>query len=118
MLPHSPQSSYRLQATGCRPQDAVWSLQLAACSLSYGLVVLLVVSPAATAAGEIRAGVAHENFELPSKVPLAGYSRRKGRPSQGLHDPVGVRALVIQDGTTAAARGSCDLLIVDERLFE
>jgi len=84
----------------------------------YGLAVLLVVSPAATAAGEIRAGVAHENFELPSKVPLAGYSRRKGTPSHGVHDPVGVRALVMQDAKTTAVLVSCDLLIIDEPLFD
>lgn len=83
-----------------------------------GLLVLFILSPAATAADELQAGVARETFSLPQHVPLAGYSRRKGRPSQGLHDPVGVRALVIREGTTTAALASCDLLIIDERLFD
>ncbi|MBI4341774.1 MAG: neutral/alkaline non-lysosomal ceramidase N-terminal domain-containing protein [Candidatus Omnitrophica bacterium] len=67
---------------------------------------------------EVRAGVAEIIFALPDKVPLAGYSRRHGKPSTGIHDPVGVRALVLQDGDTVAALVSCDLLIIDERLFE
>ena len=83
-----------------------------------GLAVSLLVGSPATAAGEVRAGVAREAFELPAHVPLAGYSRRKGKPSASLHDPVDVRALVLEDGETAAALVSCDLLIIDERLFE
>ena len=67
---------------------------------------------------EVRAGVAKEIFTLPAKVPLAGYSRRHGKPSTGVHDPAGVRALVLQDGDTVAVLASCDLLIIDERLFE
>ena len=67
---------------------------------------------------EVRAGVAKEIFTLPAKVPLAGYSRRHGEPSTGVHDPAGVRALVLQDGDTVAVLASCDLLIIDERLFE
>jgi hypothetical protein len=62
--------------------------------------------------------VAQEQFVLPRWVPLAGYSRRKGKSAVGTHDPVGVRALVIQDPDTVAALVSCDLLIVDEHLFE
>lgn len=69
-------------------------------------------------ANEVRAGVAREMLVLPRHVPLAGYSRRKGKPSSGVHDPVGVRALVVSDGATTAALVSSDLLIVDERLFE
>ena len=70
------------------------------------------------AAAEVLAGAAHEPFTLPTQVPLAGYSRRGGKPSTGSHDPVGVRALVVQDGDALAALISCDLLVVDERLFE
>ncbi len=61
--------------------------------------------------------MAREEFHLPAKVPLAGYSRRKGRPSTGQHDPVGVRALVFQEDGTTVALASCDLLIIDEQLF-
>jgi len=70
------------------------------------------------AAGEVRVGVAREELILPKAVPLAGYSRRGGKPSRGVHDPVSVRALVMQDGSTSAALVSCDLLIIDEHLFD
>ena len=69
-------------------------------------------------AAETLVGVAYEPFALPPRVPLAGYSRRKGKPSRGVHDPTGVRALVFDDGVTTAALVSGDLLIVDEHLFD
>ena len=51
-------------------------------------------------------------------MPLAGYSRRGGKPSHGLRDPVGVRALVVADAKTTVALVGCDLLIIDETLFD
>ena len=69
------------------------------------------------AAGAVQVGVAYEPLVLPAHVPLAGYSRRRGRPSTGVHDPIGARALVIQAEQTVAALVSCDLLIIDEDLF-
>ena len=82
------------------------------------IAALAIVSDASVWAEEIRAGVAAEQFTLPKGVPLAGYSKRHGKPSQGVHDPVGVRALVLSDGQTTAALVSCDLLIIDEDLFD
>ena len=78
----------------------------------------LFLVPVLVEATETRVGVAYEPFALPRHIPLAGYSRRKGKPSRGLHDPVGMRALVLDDGTTTAALVSGDLLIVDETLFD
>ena len=88
--------------------------------LAPGLLLAAVAwtEPGARAADEVLAGAAREPFVLPAKVPLAGYSRRKGKPSTGVHDPVGARALVLQDRDTTAALVSCDLLIVDERLVD
>lgn len=90
--------------------------------MDYGLAAALLLLPGVfwspTASAEVRAGVARETFVLPARVPLAGYSRRDGKPSQGLHDPVGVRALVLQDADTTAALVSCDLLIIDEPLVD
>lgn len=118
MPPFSPQSTVH------RPQP-VRGIFYGLRTIDYGLTVVLLwlfsvfsYHPASAAAGEVEAGVARETFSLPHHVPLAGYSRRKGKPSQGVHDPVGVRALVLRDGTTTAALVSCDLLIVDERLFD
>ncbi len=78
----------------------------------------LFLSPHRVAADGVRVGIAKAEFVLPQRVPLAGYSRRTGDPSRGIHDPVGVRALVVEDADTTAALVSSDLLIVDERLFE
>jgi len=86
--------------------------------LGVALLLIAVPLPPRAAAAEVRAGVARTRFILPEKIPLAGYSRRRGAPSQGVHDPVGVRALILQEGETTAALVSCDLLIVDERLVE
>jgi len=66
----------------------------------------------------VSAGAAKETFVLPEHVPLAGYSRRHGKSSRGVHDPVGVRALVLADADTTVALVSCDLLIIDEVLFD
>lgn len=86
--------------------------------VAIGVAVLTLVSELAATAHEVRVGVARAMFTLPPQVPLAGYSRRKGKPSTGVHDPVGVRALVVSDGQTTAVLVSCDLLIIDERLFD
>ncbi|MBI4341527.1 MAG: neutral/alkaline non-lysosomal ceramidase N-terminal domain-containing protein [Candidatus Omnitrophica bacterium] len=103
MAVRSPQSAVRRTWKRCRLPSAVCGLFLSCLPLG--------------AWAEVTVGVAKEEFQLPAKVPLAGYSRRKGRPSTGRHDPVGVRALVLQDEETTVAMASGDLLIVDERLF-
>ena len=113
---HSPPSLVHRKAT----DDGLWMVG------EYLLVVLLcgtilfatVVHPNTVEGSEVRAGVARDVFILPEGVPLAGYSRRRGTQSHSLHDPVGVRALVLQDADTAAALVSCDVLIITERLFD
>ncbi|MDP3723723.1 MAG: neutral/alkaline non-lysosomal ceramidase N-terminal domain-containing protein [Candidatus Omnitrophota bacterium] len=84
----------------------------------FALCMPVMPASAMSTAEEVQAGVARQTFALPRGVPLAGYSHRGGAPSQGQHDPVGVRALVVSKGATVAALVSCELLIVDERLFE
>ncbi|MBI2884940.1 MAG: neutral/alkaline non-lysosomal ceramidase N-terminal domain-containing protein [Candidatus Omnitrophica bacterium] len=85
------------------------------------LVVLCLAcaaSPEAAWSGELKAGAASAEFALPRGVPLAGYSRRKGRPSTGTHDPVGAHALVLTTDRRAIALVSLDVLIVDEALSQ
>jgi len=69
-------------------------------------------------AAQIVAGTSERELTPSVKTPLAGYSRRHGKPATGVHDPLFVRAVVIQDGEQAFALVSCDLLIIDERLFD
>jgi hypothetical protein len=63
-------------------------------------------------------GTAKLELVPPVKTPLAGYSGRRGKPAVGVHDPPFVRAIVMRGGGTMVALASCDLLIIDERLFE
>jgi hypothetical protein len=90
--------------------------------LRWGGALLLLVGglagSSAARADEVLAGAASEAFDLPRWVSLAGYSRRRGRPSHGVRDRVGARALVVRDADTSVALVSADLLIVDERLFD
>ncbi|MBI3087351.1 MAG: neutral/alkaline non-lysosomal ceramidase N-terminal domain-containing protein [Candidatus Omnitrophica bacterium] len=74
--------------------------------------------PDAQAKGAVLAGAAKLQLIPPVSVPLAGYSRRHGKRSTGVHDPLFVRAVVLQDADTTVALVSCDLLIIDEALFE
>jgi hypothetical protein len=83
---------------------------------AIGWLVAVLALPLPAGAEPVQAGTARVTFDLPAAVPLAGYSRRRGRPSGGTHDPVGARALVLQGGGATVALVSCDLLIVDERL--
>jgi len=69
-------------------------------------------------ADELLVGTAKLELTPAGKVPLAGYSRRKGKAATGVHDPLFVRALAMQHGQTRVVIASCDLLIIDERLFE
>jgi hypothetical protein len=71
-------------------------------------------------AAELLAGAASALLRVPAHTPLAGYSRRRGAPATGAHDPVAVHALVLRapSNPRALAIISADLLIVDERLAE
>lgn len=78
--------------------------------------LLCVAAPAGTAT-TFTAGAAARELTPSRRVPLAGYSRRGGRPASGVHDAPMVRALVLRQGDLAVALASCDLLIIDETLF-
>ena len=63
------------------------------------------------------AGAARVEMTPPVGTPLAGYSRRHGRPSVGVHDPLYARALALSDGRRVVILVSCELLIIDEALY-
>ncbi len=63
----------------------------------------------------LQAGFAKVVITPPVGTPMEGYSARQG-VSQGVHDDLYARALVIDDGSTQAAVVGCDLLGVDRRL--
>ncbi len=66
--------------------------------------------------GPLRAGWASLPIDVPAGTPLAGYGRREGRPSEGLLDPIRVKALVLRDDADSVAILSGDLLIIPENV--
>ncbi len=66
----------------------------------------------------LMAGVYKEEITPPIGTPLGGYGRRRGRPSTGVHDPLYVRALALKDATDILIFASCDLVAVDENLYQ
>jgi len=63
----------------------------------------------------LRAGVAKAIITPPVGTALEGYSARAD-VSQGVHDDLYARALVLDDGETSVALVACDLVGVDRRL--
>ena len=84
--------------------------------------VLAAVAPTVqTTAGQIRlaeqpgplsAGAAKAELTPPVGTPLAGYSRRGGRPSTGIHDPLYARAVALSDGDDLVFLIAADLLLI------
>jgi hypothetical protein len=63
------------------------------------------------------AGAAKRDITPPVGTPLAGYARRRGKPSQGIHDRLYARALAIKNDTDLLLFVSCDLVVVNEPLY-
>lgn len=66
----------------------------------------------------LMAGMAQKDITPPAGTPLNGYGRRKGRPSQGVHDPLKVRVLALQNQTDLLVFASCDLVAINEDLYQ
>lgn len=65
------------------------------------------------------AGWARVDMTPTEPVPLAGYTHLSDRMSNGIHDPVFVRAVVVrQDGGPALALVMYDLVIVTEDIYQ
>lgn len=62
--------------------------------------------------GTFTAGAAKVELTPPVGTPLAGYSRRGGTRSTGVHDPLYARALAVSDGDDLAILVSADLLVI------
>ena len=70
------------------------------------------------AAGVLSAGAAKVEITPPVGTPLAGYSKRHGKPSDGIRDPLYVRALALSDGEDTVLLVSADLLVFPPPLAE
>ncbi len=89
-----------------------------AAALIAAIVCGALFAHGSDARAELLAGTAMRELIPPVKVPLAGYSKRKGKLATGVHDAPAVRALVVREGDRWVAMASCDLLIIDEQLFD
>ncbi len=97
------------------PARLIWLCRAAAVGFC---VSGLTLCPHAASAEPLVVGTAKLDLIPPVKTPLAGYSRRKGRLATGVHDPPFVRVVAIHADDTTVALVSCDLLVIDERLFD
>ena len=59
----------------------------------------------------LTAGAARVEITPPVGIPLAGYGKRRGKPSIGIRDPLYVRALALSDGEDTVVIISADLLV-------
>lgn len=66
----------------------------------------------------LMAGMSKKEITPPVGTPLSGYGRRKGRPSKGVHDPLHVRVLALKDQTDFLIFASCDLVAIDQNLYQ
>ncbi len=65
---------------------------------------------------EILAGAGKAEITPPQGTPLAGYGRRHGKESEGVHDPLFARALALRRGENQFVYVSADLVLIDEDL--
>jgi neutral ceramidase len=68
------------------------------------------------AASALSLGIAKEDMTPAVGTPLAGYGAYYGQPSQGVHDPLYVRALALSQGDTTVVFVACDLIGIDAHL--
>ena len=73
------------------------------------------VLASARGSGALQAGVAEVRFALPPRVPIGGFPRLSYR-SEGVHGPVGARALVVAEPGCRIALVSAELLLIPDSL--
>lgn len=66
----------------------------------------------------LTAGAAKVEITPPVGTPLAGYTKRRGKPSVGIRDSLFVRALALNDGEDSLLLISADLLIFPQPLAD
>ncbi|MDO8729919.1 MAG: neutral/alkaline non-lysosomal ceramidase N-terminal domain-containing protein [Candidatus Omnitrophota bacterium] len=66
----------------------------------------------------LSAGAAKVEITPPVGTPLAGYAKRRGKPSTGIRDPLYVRTLALSDGEDTLLLISADLLVFPQPLAE
>ncbi len=65
---------------------------------------------------ELRLGAAKVEITPAPGTPLAGFGKRRGKGSTGVHDPLYARAVSLQTENRIFVFISCDLVLIDENL--
>jgi len=68
--------------------------------------------------GRLLAGWASRIITPPKLVPMAGYGARKGKPAEGVHDDLFVKAIALSDGDDVAVIVGADILLAPENVAE
>jgi hypothetical protein len=87
-------------------------------TLNWRLLSLLLAG-SATAFGALRAGAARVDITpaADAALPMSGYGGRT-QGFKGIHDPIYVRAIVVDDGTTQAALVAWELIAVPDSVWK
>ena len=80
------------------------------------VAIVCIALPCGSAHALFEAGAAKVDITPPEGVPLNGYLDRLGRGNVGVHDPIGVRCLYLDDGETNLFLLSADLCIINREL--
>lgn len=86
--------------------------------IARGLVLFALAFPAAaSAAAELRAGIARVEITPSTLMAMYGYANRKCGPANGTHDPLFAKVLVLESGGSRVALVTADLgSLVSENL--
>ena len=68
--------------------------------------------------GQLLAGWGASLITPPMRVPMAGYGARRGKPAEGVHDDLFVKALALSDGQDVAVIVGADILLVPENVAD
>ncbi|MBI1355494.1 MAG: hypothetical protein GC160_14205 [Acidobacteria bacterium] len=80
----------------------------------FALALVLAVSAAGPAQGELRVGRAQVDITPGEGMPMAGYY--SVRLSEGVHDPLYAKAIVLEQDGVKAAMVSCDLVAMTREI--
>ena len=64
----------------------------------------------------IQVGFGKSEITPPSGTPLAGYGKRRGKPSTGVHDPIYSRAIALTKESQTFVLVSADLVLIDAKM--
>lgn len=87
-------------------------------ALWFSLFLVFFASSSQAEEKTIFFGAGREEITPPLGTPLSGYGKRRGKPSQGIHDPLFARAISLTYEGKSFVFVSADLVLIDRRLHD